>query len=432
MNKYKFLLSVSFFLLLQTAVSAQNWQWLGPDSSSVYFVYANDDTVYIKSDNNYKSTDGGITWNILDDTDPEFGGGFFLLNVDPQNSNRIFVTDWNGKLWSSTDGGNNWELLTDGTEPWTENQAIKKLYVSPHNENIIFIILSNGSWENLIRTTDSGETWDDLGTFGGAHGSEITFAFDPINSSRLYAVTNDFMFYDVFIVSNDLGESWSIIKDDVSAEWILVDHENNDRIYLFPYMMRSDDGGDTWHTINEGIFADSYLTSIIDPYDSTVLYMSTNYGVYKTTNMGEYWELMEGSESLELNFLSYYHFDNLYIDSLTNKLYIGTKKGVYVYNLLTSIEREDETIPNEIALKQNYPNPFNPSTKISFTVPSSSNVTIKVFDILGREIQTLINKSLSPGNYEVEFNGVGLPSGLYIYKLIAGNYSSAKKMILLR
>ena len=83
-------------------------------------------------------------------------------------------------------------------------------------------------------------------------------------------------------------------------------------------------------------------------------------------------------------------------------------------------------------LSQNYPNPFNPSTKIKYSIPQSSNVIIKVFDVLGNEIETIVNEEKSAGEYEVEFNAVNLPSGIYFYKLHAGNFVETKKMILLK
>ena len=83
-------------------------------------------------------------------------------------------------------------------------------------------------------------------------------------------------------------------------------------------------------------------------------------------------------------------------------------------------------------LKQNYPNPFNPSTKIQYSIPSKSFVTIKIFNILGKKITTLVNEIKNAGEYSVNFNSVNLTSGIYFYKLTAGNYVSIKKMILLK
>jgi hypothetical protein len=91
---------------------------------------------------------------------------------------------------------------------------------------------------------------------------------------------------------------------------------------------------------------------------------------------------------------------------------------------------ENNTGTTDFSLDQNYPNPFNPSTKISYSIKEEGLVTLKVYDILGKEIATLINENKPEGNYEVEFNASALPSGLYIYKIQSGSFSDVKKMLL--
>ncbi len=89
-------------------------------------------------------------------------------------------------------------------------------------------------------------------------------------------------------------------------------------------------------------------------------------------------------------------------------------------------------LPTEFKLEQNYPNPFNPETRIRYQVSSISPVTLKVYDILGNEVTTLVNEQKGPGYYEVDFNAVSFASGVYIYRLQAGSYVSTKKMILMK
>jgi len=97
----------------------------------------------------------------------------------------------------------------------------------------------------------------------------------------------------------------------------------------------------------------------------------------------------------------------------------------------------NENLPTEYSLEQNYPNPFNPSTKLRYSIPQTSNVIIKVFDILGNEIETLVNEEKSIGTYEVEFSVgqnsiLSLSSGIYFYQLRAGSFVETKKMLLLK
>ena len=93
---------------------------------------------------------------------------------------------------------------------------------------------------------------------------------------------------------------------------------------------------------------------------------------------------------------------------------------------------ESPSIPTKFSLEQNYPNPFNPTTVISYKMPINSLVTIKVYDVLGRDVQTLVNERLNAGSHSVTFGAKNLPSGVYFYELRAGYYSSAKKLVLLK
>ena len=89
-------------------------------------------------------------------------------------------------------------------------------------------------------------------------------------------------------------------------------------------------------------------------------------------------------------------------------------------------------MPSQFVLHQNYPNPFNPSTTISYQLPTQSHVTLKVYDLLGREVTTLMSEVKQPGMYTVQFDGSGLASGVYFYRMEAGSFTSVKKLLLLR
>jgi CubicO group peptidase (beta-lactamase class C family) len=104
-----------------------------------------------------------------------------------------------------------------------------------------------------------------------------------------------------------------------------------------------------------------------------------------------------------------------------------------LFDYVTSVELETiDEIPTGYILSQNYPNPFNPNTKINFSIPKQSSVLIKVFDILGNEVETLINEEKRTGTYEITWNAEKLPSGVYFYRLQAGNYVETKKLVLLK
>lgn len=112
---------------------------------------------------------------------------------------------------------------------------------------------------------------------------------------------------------------------------------------------------------------------------------------------------------------------------------LSTNNGYAAYQIVNDVTEADESaIPTEYNLEQNYPNPFNPTTKIRFSLPVSSNVSLKVYDILGNEVSTLVNEDLPAGSHSIEFSGKGLATGVYIYRLQTGEYTNIKKMMLLK
>jgi hypothetical protein len=109
----------------------------------------------------------------------------------------------------------------------------------------------------------------------------------------------------------------------------------------------------------------------------------------------------------------------------TVNFYLDTQNVIGIVNINTNI-------PDNFTLKQNYPNPFNPQTKIRFELKSALFTELKIFDILGREVKSLVKETLKPGEYEVSFNAVNMPSGVYFYRLNAGGFTDTKKMVLLK
>jgi hypothetical protein len=117
--------------------------------------------------------------------------------------------------------------------------------------------------------------------------------------------------------------------------------------------------------------------------------------------------------------------------------------GKYYYNIKQiDLDGKSETfpevevtvgvVPGKFVLAQNYPNPFNPSTKVEFSLPRSSYVTLKVFNLLGEEVAALAGQNFTAGSYRVDWNAKGVASGVYFYRLVAGAYVETKKMLLLR
>ncbi|MAT58384.1 MAG: hypothetical protein CMF23_10480 [Ignavibacteriae bacterium] len=124
--------------------------------------------------------------------------------------------------------------------------------------------------------------------------------------------------------------------------------------------------------------------------------------------------------------------------SLTGQLPSGNSNGnieadeFYDFNFVITSVEDDIQLPAQFSLEQNYPNPFNPTTSIEYSVPSSEYVSLKVYDVLGNEVATLVNGQKSAGRHEVKFNASSLSTGMYIYRIQAGNFNQVRKMMLVK
>lgn len=123
---------------------------------------------------------------------------------------------------------------------------------------------------------------------------------------------------------------------------------------------------------------------------------------------------------------------NVYVTGYSHGSGTAVDYATIKYSQLVGFQPISSEIPDMFSLSQNYPNPFNPSTNINFSIPKSSFVTLKVFNIMGKEISRLVNENLSPGVYSFDFNAEDLASGIYFYKLTAGEFSEVKKMTMLK
>ena len=162
---------------------------------------------------------------------------------------------------------------------------------------------------------------------------------------------------------------------------------------------------------------------VVNPKD--IIYTSTGMGVFYSTNNGDSWISISGIPSR----VSYVTFD------ASNFLYAGTQTGkIYRSKVATTtgINGNSGIVLKEFALHQNFPNPFNPSTMISYSISRSGLVSLKVFNVLGEDIATLVNETNDAGKYNIEWNASRFPSGLYFYRLQADNDSETKKMIFLK
>ena len=119
-------------------------------------------------------------------------------------------------------------------------------------------------------------------------------------------------------------------------------------------------------------------------------------------------------------------------DAFGNNLYPDYTKGAITVDNATAVDDDISPLPLEFTLDQNYPNPFNPTTTIGFTLPQAGQVSLEVFDILGRRVATLVDEFLAAGRHEAVWNADSSPSGLYFYRLTGGGKSTVRKMTLIK
>ncbi len=170
-------------------------------------------------------------------------------------------------------------------------------------------------------------------------------------------------------------------------------------------------------------------------------YVATIKGEGKINNKGHYGYLITavdgennkmGFDKLRVVIWDKDDGDKLLFDNQVPGTVHGVIKMSTDRSFAKDMDEETNSVPQVFALEQNYPNPFNPSTKISYSIPTEGNVELKVYDILGNEVATLVNESKSPGNYSVTFDASALASGVYIYSLKANNLNQTKKMLLMK
>ena len=148
-------------------------------------------------------------------------------------------------------------------------------------------------------------------------------------------------------------------------------------------------------------------------------------GIIRTTNAGNDWESFSSGLISSCGCVLACNSEGI--------LFAGTESGIYrTVESTTDINEHEVIVPIEFLLFQNYPNPFNPTTSIRYQLPQSGNVKLKVYDLLGKEIITLVEEEKPAGNYEIKFDASNVPSGVYFYSINAGDFSDTKKMILIK
>jgi hypothetical protein len=189
-------------------------------------------------------------------------------------------------------------------------------------------------------------------------------------------------------------------------------------------VIRTTNGGQTWSSSVTTPGDTLWFVDFVDQQEGYVI--SIEGEMYHSTDGGASWSAVQTG-------ISNRRFYSLFFLDKNNGWLTGDSGSIYRFGTPpTGIQSEQVNIPNEYALFQNYPNPFNPSTMITYAIPSASHVLVKVYNLLGQEVATLVDAYREAGQYSVVFHTNSLSSGVYLYYINAGIYQTTKKMVLIK
>jgi photosystem II stability/assembly factor-like uncharacterized protein len=267
-------------------------------------------------------------------------------------------------------------------------------------------------------STDNGASWTPVNN--GLTNLNINAL--EVNGSNFFAATAGGGVY----LSSDNGASWAAVNNGLMNLNTTSLIRLNNNIFTGTQgggIFVSTNTGTSWVPVNNNISNLNILTLYSN--GSAIFAGAQSGDVYTSTNSGQDWILRrEGMSGINI----------LNLGGINNYIIAGTTTGIWRRSLteLTGVQSTVSELPDKFQLYQNYPNPFNPSTNIRYQITNNGNVSLKIYDIGGKEIKTLVNKFQNPGIYEVRFTGTQLSSGVYYYRLQAGAFTETKKMVIIK
>lgn len=370
-------------------------------------VCATDSSIFIGNYSTlYRSDDNGESWKNLSNTRPidRRISAITGLNGDIIGSFWHWNVDSSGGIYRSTDYGNSW-TKTQGTG--NEYDAFTFFYeVGDH----LFGGLPN---EGLLLSTDKGESW--FNNTNSLKGEIRSLYYDK---NKLFAMS--YSSGEGVYCSTDTGQSWDSnvggMKNNILYSIAGVDSV----LYLAAsgFVYRSFDEGLTWNNISNSEVSDEVIDRLLA--GNNFLIASSHSGVvFMSNDIGDTWRNITDNLPSEIIYSIFFKDDMLFVCNVS---------GVWC-RPLSDLAIKEVYSPSELTIEA-YPNPFTASTTISYSLPKRDNVTIEVFDILGRKIQTLANEVMDAGQHSVVFNGENLPLGMYTVKITSGASSQEMKVIL--
>jgi photosystem II stability/assembly factor-like uncharacterized protein len=366
-------------------------------------------------------------WNEI------YGGDGGYVMIDPHNSNILYTEIVNGKIFKSTNGGSSFSSMTSGiSEP---GYWLAPYVMDPQNDNLLYTATSK-----IYRSTNGGTNWTALtGNLKSASDLFTTMSISPVEGGVIYAGISGYRGGDssfLYVTTNG-GTIWTNITGNLPGGTnfarVTADPKTKGAAYLAvlsgisSHVLRTTDYGKTWNGLDSPSNGFADVPTKVIAVDSTDghIYAGTYWGVYVSTDNGSTWTKFGAG-------LPNAVVDDIAIQYSTHTVRVGTHgRGVWQIDVTTGIT-SPSSIQYTFAVNQNYPNPFNPTTDISYQLQTKAHVTLTVYDLIGNLVTTLVNEDEQPGSHHVIFDGSRLASGVYFYKLVAGNAVTTKKMVLLK
>jgi len=423
----KLIYTLALVLILNSAFNIQNSQaqWAsystGIGTFNVKALLLNGSTVFAGTEGQSNGNGGGVYLTTND------GNLWTYSGLTPKNigslavlGTNIFAGTYADGIFLSVNNGGSWSAASSGLG----SGKVSALTVKGSN---IFAGLTNSTGAGVYYSTNNGTSWSARGLL-----NTDVFAL-AVNSNKIFAATN----FGIYYSTND-GANW--VQTSVTTGNFLSLASSGTKVVAGGYngvIYMSTNSGTNWALANTGIpVCDiNSLAFVGNSIFAGSGSQSAYWGNYISTNTGASWSTKNEGLGWVPPVLAY----------MVTSTYIFAGTGAQVIRRNASefigIQNISTEIPSAYSLSQNYPNPFNPTTKIRFAIPNSVSsphavggdlVLLKVFDINGREVATLVNESLAPGTYETTFDGSALSSGTYFYKLTIGAFTQTKKLTLLK
>jgi len=416
-NLKVFFLFVILSLVSSYSIFAQWNQIPSSPSGSVYDIVESNGVLYVSHsvDGMYKSTDSTLTWEQINQgLNPAQAKKVYQILVE---GDIIYIATIDG-IYKSIDAGNNWIKKSSGILIGSGSIFEGTISIFRHNG-----ILFSGAFNRIYRSEDDGENWDATNVFE-INGIGLGPQFFINHNGTLFAARENINVAFGY-KSTDDGETW---EDLTSISWPVISFLSEPPDLLWAGTIHgvwlSVDNGMNWEFRGEGLPPDPYNTSIIRVNGDLVSSITGGgSGVYRSSDEGLSWEDFSGG----LPFLGAIKK----LITFNDRILATTWQGLWARDIITGIEHINNEANTTFPLFQNQPNPFNQTTNIQFKLLESEIVKIEILSLLGQKIETLINKQLPEGTHEVEFWAKHLPSGIYYYKISAAKHHQIKKMMII-